>query len=60
MEAKYDEKTGILSLKIRLDNPRPSATGKMDMRYTSGGFQDLGVQVDGRPLRANISIGHKS
>ena len=43
---------GNLVLVVPLVSPYPSSTGKMNLRYTSGGFQQ--VTPDG--LRINLTV----
>lgn len=50
MQAKLDG--NILILTIPLEAPRPSSTGKMLLRYTSGGF----TQVTNNGLRVNLTV----
>ncbi len=50
MTAKVEGQTLVLT--IRLQAPRPSSTGKMNLYFTTGGFQQ--VTPDG--LRANVTI----
>ena len=50
MEAKVVN--GNLVLTVPLSAPYPSSTGKMNLRYTSGGFKQ--VTADG--LRINLTV----
>ncbi len=43
---------GTLTLTIPLEAPRPSSSGKMNLRFTSGGFQ----QVTPEGLRVNLTV----
>jgi len=50
MVSKLEGKT--LTLTIPLEEPRPSSTGKMLIRFTSGGF----TQVHTNGLRVNLTV----
>lgn len=51
---------GKLTITIDLDaEPTPSSTGKMLM-YRVCPWTDLGVQVDGVPIRAMVQVGCKN
>lgn len=45
-----------VTIKVKLGTPRPSSTDKMNIEYTSGGFQT--ITEDG--LRMNLTIGRKA
>jgi hypothetical protein len=60
LTAKHDAKNNTITITIPVGTPRPSSTGKMDLIATTGGFKELeGVVIDGRPVRANITLGMK-
>lgn len=58
MKATYDAKAKTLTITIKCETPRPSSTGKMDLIYTSGGFKPVDVEIAGRMVRANVTLGH--
>lgn len=54
---KTEIKNGQLIITIPIEAPTMSASGKMSLVASSGGWQDLGVKVDGRALRGNLTVG---
>lgn len=50
-----------LTLKITVDpKGEPSSTGKMNLIYTSGGWQDINVEGSQTQLKFNMSMGYKN
>ena len=46
----------VLTLEIELDDPRPSASGKTRVVATTGGFTPTGVNINGQPIKANVTL----
>jgi len=53
MEAKIEN--GILTIKLPVQEPRPSATGKTLVVATSGGKQSTTAQVNGKPVTIGVN-----
>lgn len=50
-----------LTLKIQVDpKGEPSSTGKMNLIYTSGGWQDINVEGSSTRLKFNMSMGYRN
>lgn len=50
-----------LTLKIEVDpKGTPSSTGKMNLVYTSGGWQNMVVENSPTQLKFNLSMGYKN
>ncbi len=57
---KATVKDGKLTIVLDLnDEPSPSSTGKM-LLYAYCPWSDLGVQHDGVPIRATVTVGTKN
>jgi len=53
METKIEN--GKLIISIPLSPARPSASGKTNVVATTGGFTATTVEVDGKPVRVNVT-----
>lgn len=60
IQAKYDEAKQEITLVIKVHPPEASNSGKMDLIYTSGGFKDMNISINGRTVRGNITLGHSA
>jgi len=55
MNATIDTKTNELVIRIPLQSPRPSASGKTLVVATSGGNQATTAQVNGKPVTIGVN-----
>lgn len=55
MNATIDSKTNELVIRIPLQSPRPSASGKTLVVATSGGNQATTAQVNGKPITIGVN-----
>ena len=46
---------GFLVIKIPISPARPSASGKTNVVATTGGFTTTTAQIDGKPVRVNVT-----
>lgn len=49
-----------LVITIDLQPPQPSSSGKMMIVASTGGFQNSGAMLDGKPISISINAGYKN
>lgn len=58
MKVTVDEKKGTVTIELSLLNP-PKPGPKMNAIANTGGFQNVAVEYDGKPLAVNAYVGYK-